>query len=194
MECQGFLNIIVRSSVSTLVRTPVAECNLSLFIWMKCPSWLVLCYEIEGFNVPCGSIIQLCYTSTNVKCEHQVPFTSSSYYFVLFFCTRVHKQMILGRDTIISVLWAQKLLLLIITVCHLFLQCNLYCLSSWSRMLLNCWVKACSSLEFHHMAVRHKWRTNYIDELLHFYSCMYALLFSVYEKHYELNALTLLLR
>ena len=49
-----------------------------------------------------------------------------------FFGTRVHKQMILGRDTIISVLRAQKLLLLIVTVCPLFFHCNLYFLSSRS--------------------------------------------------------------
>jgi hypothetical protein len=56
----------------------------------------------------------------NVKCEPvQVPFTSSSCYFVLS-CTRVDRQNTLGPDTIISVLGAPKLLLLIVTVCPCF--------------------------------------------------------------------------
>ena len=141
------------------------------------------------------TIIQLSYTSTNVKCELvQVSFTSSSCYFVVFWYSSPQandfrtgynylratstKTTAINSHSVPSIFSVQSLFS-VITVMN-------------ATQLLS--KKACSSLEFHHMAVRHKSRTNYIDELLHFYSCMYALLFSVYEKHYELNALTLLLR
>jgi len=51
----------------------------------------VLRCETEAFNAPCASIIQLSYTSKDANCEPvQVPFTSSSCYFVLP-CAQVRK-------------------------------------------------------------------------------------------------------
>jgi hypothetical protein len=69
---------------------------------------------------------------------------------------------------------AQKLLLLIVTMCPLFSQCNLWRLSS--RMLLNCWVKACGYLEFHLCA------TNGGQIILMCYSTCTYVCFHVFRK------------
>ena len=117
----------------------------------------MLRYETEAFNAPRASIIQLCYTSRYVNCEPvQVPFTSSSCY--LYFLVLKSRKATHFR-TGYNYLRATSTKATAInshSVLFVFVVQSLLCVVTVTNATQLLSKKACSSLEFHHMPVRHK--------------------------------------